>query len=460
MQDYKNTIPTKFTSSLQGAILRLTLIFIVFLSVLLWPETSGVMSIGSALLFSLILVCVVNTNFCRVFICTFSTAVVIAFLVFEMLNPLGLFSSALQDSVATDSQFFLYESRRFLDEGDPTALFSTWGSLVPVAYGSFAIMIFGGSYIGVIFLNSLIYTVTVFVAARLINANEYSYRFFPLLGFMPLQCFYNSMLAKEPIYLFLIVSALYFFIQINTSRNTFKVLAMQSCAFFFLFLILVIFRPVGAVVFCVVGLIFIIKEKGFAKSCVFLASIFLIIISSVLVSSYIDYSIPLFFMGEDGGVDFSMHGDSALQRVDNHMSMIPVFMVPLLSPPLSIFAIPILVPIWMISPLPFFGMLMNPLYDLISGRLNFTDFAIFVRFFDGIVILIIILKLMRKKIQIIGSKNPLILFTIFQILTTVVLQFFESGRHRYLPGFVLALLLISSFNRINKFQMSKSYDSK
>jgi hypothetical protein len=375
--------------------------------------------------------------------------------VFFLLNPLDLFSSSYQDPSASDSQFFLHEARRLADDGDITALFTTWGSLLPVLYGATALTLFGGSYIGILFLNSLIYSLSVLYGARLINISSGSYKLLPILGLMPLQGFYNSMLAKEPIYLFLVVFALYTIVDLINNRKKIAIVFIKLTTFFFVALILVIFRPTGAIILSVATFTYLIRQKGLKIAGIFVLSFSMMALVSTLIANYIDYSVPLFFIGKEGEISFSEQTDLSYERIGTRMSRIPEFIAPIFLPPASILASPILFPLWMISPLPTYMAFIESTGNLISGRLSFFDFSVIVRYLDAIMILLFLIRLVTKKLKIICLKNPLILFGFLQVLSIVIFQFIESGRHRYLPGYILALLVVYSFDNFKRKKLSE-----
>jgi hypothetical protein len=69
-------------------------------------------------------------------------------------------------------------------------------------------------------------------------------------------------------------------------------------------------------------------------------------------------------------------------------------------------------------------------------------------------LILIKITLNFKKVNFFCPPNPLMLFTIIQILGIVSFQFLESGRHRYVPGVILALILLSL---LRKFDLLKDH---
>jgi hypothetical protein len=128
---------------------------------------------------------------------------------------------------------------------------------------------------------------------------------------------------------------------------------------------------------------------------------------------------------------------------------IPQILLPFFMPPWSVPLAPVLSILWLISPLPLFGALIDSLIGFQIGRASFLDFATVVRYLDSMIIFYILFKFIRLRLDIFKNTQPIILFLLIQILAISSLQFFESGRHRYLPGVMFMILYIhySSFEK-------------
>lgn len=423
--------------SYKGFLLRLVLVTEVVFAIIVWPEPLDLTALFLALLLVFSVATLGSVTFCLTFAFSFCVATILALVVYGLLAPHGLFETAWQDPLASDSQYFLHQSRYFLSDYDWSALFTTWGSLVPVFYGAFALMAFGGNYIGIVFFNCLLYTASIFLAAKLFDISKQRQRLLPLIGLLPLQGFYNSMLAKEPIYLLLIIGALYAF---NHAVKARCILCWHSLLFILLTFILVIFRPTGAILLGLVALITIAKRFGFMRAALLFTVIGILTIAAVMFANFIHYDLPLFFIGSEGGVNFESNLDIPIERMVS--KQIPGSLMEFFLPPWSIVVSPILGLLWMISPLPLMGELVTALLGLFSDQFSFNNFATVIRYLDSFTIAWLFLYLIRSRVSKVVMLQPLMLLGIFQVLTTVAFQFFESGRHRYLPGFILAVVVI------------------
>lgn len=365
-----------------------------------------------------------------------------ALTVYGLSAHLGFFETAWQEPQMSDSQFLLYESRRFLTERDPSALFSTWGSLVPVSYGAIALQIFGGHYLGIVFANSLLYTMSVFSAARLLSIPRYGHRFLPLIGLMPLQGLYNSMLAKEPIYLFLIVVALdAYFCAIASKRITWPPILV----FVGLMFVTIVFRTTGAMIVGLVILFGVARQSGWGRALFALTGFAATFATVVAVANFIELPLLVFFLTTDG-VDFSVQADFIQSGFESRQISASLALV--LLPPGSIIASPLLGALWMVSPLPLMDNLIDAFSNLLKGEFLFGDLTVINRYLDATVMIALLTSLfvLRARVKRTVVFNPLVLFGTFQLLGIVAFQFIESGRHRYLPGFILAMFVIAVLN--------------
>jgi len=418
---------------------RTALLMCVMLSGVLWPEKYNGWSIAIFAAFTFILLYISNFNFIVLFTSAFFSASIFAYINYYLLSPAGIFETSWQEPLATDSQFFLYESRRFLIDFDPAALFSTWGSLIPVIYGSIALGIFKNHFIGIVYCNCILYAISILRLSNLINPTRKNRTIFIAACLLPLQSLYNSMLSKEVLYLFLVVELFYLYQMIAESK---QILIAHIWSIIVILTILFIFRPTGALIF--IGIVgyrsFTLKSS--AKLTTFLIFLATSVFAFLLIVT-LDYSLPLKFLG--GNDELSLDSEAALTSIWIETKGIPQILVPFFTPPQSIPLAPLLGVLWLISPLPLLGALFDALNNIQSSRASFMDFATLVRYFDSFIMLFLLFRLIKYRAYITRKMPPFVLFLIIQVLSISSLQFFESGRHRYLPGFML-LILLSSFS--------------
>ena len=262
------------------------------------------------------------------------------------------------------------------------------------------------------------------------------------------------MLAKEPLYLFLVIGALYSFGKAMTPGRLqwpYFLPLMGAMA------TLIIFRPTGAILLFTIALVNVVARFGLARASALAMVVISLSVVTIGLANYMDYYLPLFFIGNEGGIDLSSHGDLLSERIAT--KSIPDSLVPLFSPPWSIILSPLLSLLWMISPIPLMGQLMAAFSNLLQGNLSFGDLALATRYLDSVIIILLVFYLFGKKITRSLLFQPLVLFGLLQIISIVALQFFESGRHRYLPGFILALTVTLFMTRRNKKTSSKWHQS-
>jgi hypothetical protein len=428
---------------------RMVLVLLVLVAVITWPEELNPKSLLFATVVTLLMISVAKTEFCKVFICTFSVSTIIAFTIYFLSAPLGLFQTVNQDALSgmTDSQFFLYEARRFIADNEISAFFSTWGGAVPVLYGVLALQLFGGHYVGIVFCNSILYTVSVFLAVRIFNLPHIHYRFLPFMGLLPLQGLYNAMLAKEPIYLFVTVVMLYSVFLFSIHK---KIFSWNMFLFVIMLFVAIVFRPIGAIIVSFIALFTMYKKFG-VKIFFYFVSIFILNLSIILIYLIsIDYPIALFIIsGPDGG---GFSGQAAYQQLFMQIKGIPEFIQPIFHPPWSIILSPFLSILWLISPLPLIGGLIDSCVAIFDGSFRFGDLATIAKYLDAMIIFVLLVIVLMKKIKWWSRPNLIIIFLIIQIITIVMFNFFEASRHRYLPGFMIALFVLVNLNlRIKKY---------
>jgi len=415
-------------------------ICIVFLCLLVWPEESlnknnYFLLIG---IFIVFLILFFDDSFIKIFLVAFSSNFLCAILVYKLTSQYGVFETSDQNPLhgVTDSQFFLHEARMLLQNGEIGALFSTWGGLVPVAYGAIALKLFSNNFVGIIFFNSMMYASSIKMGANLLELKSpISQMFLPIMGLLPLQFLYGSMLSKEPIYLFLTVLSLFAFNQILDSRpNKIWSLTMLLTALSLGFLL----RPGGVLITGVLFFYWMMRERKlkYILTSIVFGSIFLYL---VLKSGF---QIPLFLIPTESGGGVSNQASNQQMFMD--VKGVPEMLQVLFLPPVSIFISPILSIFWLILPLPLLGGLWTAIDHLLDGDFRFGDLATLIKYLDAGLILIALNFLPKfKRICLSTRDNILFQFLILQILAIAAFNFYEASRHRYLPGFILILFVVS-----------------
>lgn len=417
-------------------IIRLTSLLIIMASFLLWPEDYTTQSIAASALITLTMLCICNSNYIILFTIVFLSSTVTAYLNYLLLAPYGLFETSWQEPLATDSQFFLYEARRFISDYDVSALFSTWGSLVPVAYGSMTLIAFQNHFIGIVFFNCVLFTICIRHLNYLYDRNKGEELTCIPACLMPLQLLYNAMLSKEILYLFLVIELFYFYKLINRAN---KENFLNILCIILLLSLLLLFRPTGALIFILIIFfnIFIFNYKNK------LASLFLLFIALsvvILLIEILDYRLPLLFLTATG--ELNLGRDLDLKPILATTKGIPAAISHLFSPPWSLPFAPVLGFLWLISPIPYFGAFFDAAGGTQGGQFTFMDFATIIRYFDSIVIFLLLFLLAKSRSLFVESSNPVTWFLLLHTLSIASLDFFESGRHRYLPGVILMILYI------------------
>jgi hypothetical protein len=417
-------------------IYRILTLSFVFFAVVFWPEEYSGFALPVAFVFALFTVVVCSINFCRIFFHTFAASSTIAYLVYSVTAPIGVFAVAIQNSgVASDSQFFLFESRRFLYEGSVDALFSTWGSFIPVIFGSGALLAFCGNYIGVVFFNSVLYTFAILLSSKIFKISDRGTKFLPLLGWLPLQAFYNSMISKEPIYIFLIILSVYI---VTRKYETGRISLNQWIVFFVSIIVCLLLRPIAAVVvifICISYLFLLIKIRNLI---LFIITMAITLFGVITLANYLNYSFPI-NISLDGFV--SMINFTETAAIDKGLDLNVLW---LFTPPWSVILSPILAVLWMISPLPLIGNFISQIEFIFSGIFTFQILATLIRYNDAILMLLFLTVIFNNKRRFkYFIYNPVLLITFLLVLVTVMFQFLESGRHRYFPGFVLAVVVLA-----------------
>ena len=429
------------------SLVQILTLFSVLISVVFWPEGFNLKSVLLAFFITILTLAIAGKHLSRVFLITFLASAFSAFVIYALTYPVGIFETIDQNPLrgGTDSQFMLYEARLFLKDFDVAHLKSTWGSVLPISYGVFAISSFGSSYIGLVYFNALLYSISIILCARVVNLSSNKYALLPLFGLMPLQMTYNGMLSKEPIYLFIVSLALYLISKISQTRN---VLSFKLISIIFVIWVCFIFRSGGAIILGCIVMSEIYKKVSFRKF-VLLISFFAAILTLIITiyASY-DFRIPLFFLKtpEGGGGFEYMQDFQQLFMVQKNISeeFQQLFLFPwnfLLSP--------ILFVAWIFMPIPIMDGFFDSADYLLNGGFLLGHLLTLAKYFDAFLMLAIFLRLFFKiKLLFKSPKNLVFWFFIFQTFAIVIFNFFESSRHRYLPGIFLIFILLTLQNKI------------
>jgi hypothetical protein len=428
---------SKLRSNSSFAISRFLIPFVVLITVAFWPEKFNLIAMPLAFIFAILITIFASNNFSRIFLHSFVASSIIAYLVYAVTAPIGDFAAPSQTSgSASDSQFFLFEARRFIYDNSIDALYSTWGSFIPVIFGSGALLVFSDNYIGVVFFNSLLYSFSVSLASRIFKVSYYNLKFLPLLGWMPLQAFYNSMISKEPIYIFLIISSVYI---ITKNSNNGKISLPHWLIFISLLVVCLLLRPIAAIVVVFVCFTYLFYKSSIGKVIFFVLILTIIFWGAILLANYLEYNLPV-NISYEAIIQQSYFIEAAANEKGLDSNIIWLF-----TPPWSVFLSPILGVLWMVSPLPLLGSLISQIELIFYSSVSFQTLATIIRYMDAMLMAFLLsIGLSRTRRFSSVIYNPLIFITIILVLATVMFQFLESGRHRYLPGFVLVIAILAS----------------
>ena len=418
-------------------ILRVFIIFAVLISTIFWPEKSTAIAVLMGCVIAIIVVIMSNTEFCRIFLQSFIASSIIAYMVYAATAPIGDFAAPSQTSgAASDSQFFLYEARRFINEGNIDALFSTWGSFIPVIFGSGALIVFSGNFIGIVFFNSILYSLSVLYTSRIFNVSNRSSRFLPFFGWMPLQAFYNSMLSKESIYLFLIIFPVYIF---KKNYDAGHISRFNWFVFICSIVVCMLLRPIAAMVVVLVCIAYLFAKSPILRFIYLIVTLLVIFFAIISIANFLGYEFPINISYDALIVqrDF-MEMAAGEKALGSNLTW-------LFTPPWSILLSPILGSLWMVSPLPLLGNLVSQLDLMFSGSFTFKLLATVNRYMDAaLMVMLLIVGLVRRRRLKTVIINPLTFIAVILVFATVMFQFLESGRHRYFPGFILAMVILAS----------------
>jgi hypothetical protein len=397
-----------------------------------WPGEGGILSSLSILGISILTISLLPRNLINLLIVNFYVTAIVAFYLYYILAPDNLFLISKQDPEygVTDSQYYYYLAREFIDGFNPNFIVGTWGSAAPVLYGSIVLSLFFKNFLGIVFVNVLIFTLSIGLILNSFPIRKYKGLW--IIALLPICVLYNSMLSKEPIYLFLCTLSLHYGL---------KIAIHGKIANYFPFMLtsiaLVLFRPVGTVAVLLSLVSYLILTKKTQALKVFFILFTTTITLSVLFSLIFDYKIPLFISDAGGGLEYqvSLASEAAYSKGVS-------FIAPLVTWPFSFIFSPLLAIYWLVSPLPFIGDFVSTIYRVFeSDAFKFQDIALIFRVLESTLILVLLIKVLMlfdKKIFL----NKFVFFAIYHTIFVVTFQFLESGRHRYLPDLIIVILYI------------------
>lgn len=331
----------------------------------------------------------------------------------------------------TDSQFYYYCALRFLETYDVAYLDTTWGSILVVLYGSIVLFLSNFSYYGFALFNSYLYVRSIGLIQRSFGFSTYKKIDLLILSALPMVAFYNAMLSKEPIYVYIYSVSL---LSLSMIPSVHSILSLIVATMFSL-----VSRPT-AVIFPLFTAI--IYRFGWVF---FLLTILLMLLFSGVVIQFVSamrdfgLNIALNGIGEDG-IDFS--ATNSLVTEAAKLRGISSNLIPLILPPISFYLSPILIPLWMVSPLPLMGRLFDSLSSICGGDSNFGDMAIVYRYVSSLInvgyIYLVFKRLGRRP----GSRYAMLAFIVY-VGSICIFHFLESGRHRYLADMLLIAIYLS-----------------
>ena len=428
------------------SLVQILTLFSVLISIVFWPEGFNLKSMLLASFITILTLAIAGKHLSRVFLITFLASAFSAFVIYALTYPAGIFETIDQNPLrgGTDSQFMLHEARLFLKDFDVAHLKSTWGSVIPISYGAFAISSFGSSYIGLVYFNALLYSISIILCARVVNLSSNKYALLPLFGLMPLQMAYNGMLSKEPIYLFIISLALSLISKISQTSN---VLSFKFISIIIVIGVCFIFRSGGAIILGCIVISEIYKKVSFRKFLLLISFFAAILMLIIVIYVGYDFRIPLFFLKTlEGGGGFEYM--QALQQSFMVQKNIPEELQQLFFFPWNFLFSPIFFVAWIFMPLPIMDGFFDSISYLLSGDFILGHFLTLAKYFDAFLMLTVLLRIFTKiKLLFKSPKNLVFWFFIFQIFAIVIFNFYESTRHRYLPGIFLIFILLGLQNK-------------
>ncbi len=428
--------PQKF--SLSRISLSITIAICILVSVVFWEIQSITINLLITIFIVFIFFIFQSKEFLLTFLLSFLSALIFAILIYNATINSNLFISEWQDERVSDSQYFLHIAQ-MVASGEWRYLFATWGSFFPVLLGAGSLSLFGGNFIGIIFLNVLLYTCSIFLIAKTLGVNKI--KVLPAAGLLPLQAFYNGMLSKEPLFIFMIACVCYLIYSIHRERATvLKVIMLifiSSCLF--------LFRPVGLMIVIFAAMIFYRNILSFKRIIQIIAIVLAGIFIVVLFIEQTNYRIPLAILSDNGKLDFSGLIDIRNERITARG--LTGAIVEFVTPPLSLLFSPLLSLAWLVGPLPN----VVPLLLAFNASFEFSTIAIFVRYADSVAMISMLIYLVIRKRQAKAYVSTIIFY--FLILYTIFIatfQFFDSARHRYLTGAIMIVLVSVVHSRPRK----------
>ena len=363
----------------------------------------------------------------------FAAALAGAGLVFHLTRAKGLFLTDYQDPLVTDSQFLLHCAIEYARTGSMEALRCTWGSPVPVIWGALATAVFDGLYPGLVFLNAAAYAgaSSLVVKQFPVSSRRSADMLTIVLSLLPLTVFYDGMLAKEPVYWVLVAAGTHAIYRLRQGRAGVSTLAMLvlSC------LVLIVFRPVAAILVLGFGLFAMRgRRAAWAKWAVVGVVATIGAGGAWIIVNGID-AIPLPTLAGADGLLVPEQVSFLLQAAES--KGLPGWLAPVVSPPLSILASPVLGPVWLVAPFPMLGAAVVSAKQLLDGVGTFQSAAVLVRGLDSLTIVVAIVVAARvvrvRDLPRVSDalEIPILAFTAASVMVIASFQFLESARHRY-----------------------------
>ncbi len=395
----------------------------------LWPDRSPLTSLLLLLLGSVGCAAAMPR---RAFVYTtiaFVVSVASAFLVHGATAPVGHFVTDYQEPLVSDSQYFLYCAQEFNRAPSLETLITTWGSVVPVLVGGLVLQLFHGAYVGIVLANAAMYAISIHIIVRQLEPQADGLFVGALASVLPLQTFYDSMLAKEPIYLLLCSVSVYL-----VSRIQRKVKVVRNISLLVVvLLVLAFFRPMGAVLLAGVTVWVLLRTGQRTALVSFSVCAVAATISAFVAADVGGVPIPMFFMTVEG--TFSLEDQIGFVARSASEKVGVEGWTPWFTPPLSVALAPILAVVWLVAPFPALGPFFDSLANCFSLEFSFQDLALVARAADSIIIVILLgnmlLRRSRSGLRWQDMDSPVLLFTLLSVLAISAFQFVESGRHRY-----------------------------
>ena len=416
---------------------KLILILLITVLVLIWPENES--PIGLILFISTVSIIFIysNNQFCFLLTSTFFTSYLNSYYLYNTKNKYDLFRTSTQDQHLgmTDSQFFLYIAEQIIKTESYDMLLWTWGSLIPTLFGTILLYIFN-LYYAIVFFNCLLYISSILTVLKIFKITKLKLSDILIISILPLSILYNSMLSKEPIFLYLVCLGISLISRINLLEPRFQ---YNNLKLLLIGTILLLFRPIG---FVILGGLYLFRARFiFLIKKLLFVIVFLIIVIFLLL--LIDYPLPLFFLNKGS---FDMSPMIAMQKQLASIKEIPTFLHNYIIPPYSFLLFPLLLLAWFLGPLINIGTFYLSIEYVLNYGYTFSEIINILKFIDLFIILFFFIILIKNR-NLTSIRNIyLIILPLFIILFFIVtFNFLESSRHKYFSTIFIFLLYKISF---------------